>query len=52
MSAPTKFQLIWPNGFRDDFFKLANHQQGLPMAAILVVRSTRNIEILSRISYT
>jgi hypothetical protein len=30
---PTKFQLIWLNGFREDFLKLANHKQELPMAA-------------------
>jgi len=29
-------QLIWPNGFREDFFKLVNHKQELPMMAILV----------------
>jgi hypothetical protein len=22
-----KFQIIWPNGFREDFFILANHKQ-------------------------
>jgi hypothetical protein len=30
---PTKFQLIWPNGFREDFFQLANHKQDMPMVA-------------------
>jgi hypothetical protein len=34
---PAKFQLILPNSFREDFFKLANHKQDLPMTAILVV---------------
>jgi hypothetical protein len=30
---PTKFRFIWPNGFRgEDFFKLANHKQELPVA--------------------
>jgi hypothetical protein len=44
---PTKFQLIWPNGFREDFLKMANNKQELHMAAILllVVRSTHNMEI-------
>jgi hypothetical protein len=32
--APTKFQLIWQNGFREDFVLLDNHKQELPMAAI------------------
>jgi len=30
----TKFQLIWPNGFREDFFQFANDKQELPMAAM------------------
>ena len=34
------------------FFKLANHKQELPMSAILVVRSARNMEILHMISHT
>jgi hypothetical protein len=34
---PTKFQLILPNGFREDFFILTNHKQELPMVAILAV---------------
>ena len=31
---PSKFQLI--NGFREDFLKLANHKQELPMVAMFV----------------
>ena len=34
---PTKFQLIWPNSFREDIFKLANHKQELPMVAMEIV---------------
>jgi hypothetical protein len=28
---PTKFKLIWLNGFREDFFYLANNKQELTM---------------------
>jgi len=45
---PTKFQLLWPNGFREDFF-LFGQSQELPMAAVLVLRTARNMEILYRI---
>ncbi len=32
---PTKFQLIWPSGFRgEDFFKSANQKQELPVVAM------------------
>jgi hypothetical protein len=37
MVLPTKFQLIWPNAFREDFLKLANHKQELPMAAMEIL---------------
>jgi hypothetical protein len=34
---PTQFQFIWPSGFRgEDFKKLANQKQELPMAAMFV----------------
>ena len=49
---PTKFQLIWTKGCREDFFKFDNHKQELPMVAILVVWLGRNMEILYRISHT
>jgi hypothetical protein len=49
---PTKFQLIWPNGFKEDFFKMAHHKRELHMVAILVVQSPRNMEILYRIFHT
>jgi hypothetical protein len=32
---PTKFRLIWPGGFTgEDFLKLANQKQGLPVVAM------------------
>jgi hypothetical protein len=35
---PTKFRFIWPSGFRgEDFKKLANQEQELPMVAILLM---------------
>ena len=44
---PTKFQLIWPSGFRgEDFFKLANQKQELPVAAMFVNRSELNEQSL------
>ena len=34
---PTKFQFIWPNGYRrEDFFKSANQKQGSSVAAMCV----------------
>ena len=43
---PTKFQFIWPSGFREDFFKLANQKQELPMAAMFVNESELNEQSL------
>jgi hypothetical protein len=35
---PTKFRLIWPSGFRgEDFKKLANQKQELPVVAMFVM---------------
>ena len=40
---PVKYSSIWPSGFRgEEFFTSTNQKQGLPMAAIFVVRSGRN----------
>jgi hypothetical protein len=40
---PTKFQFIWPNGYRrEEFLKSANQKQELPMAAMFVNGSGRN----------
>jgi hypothetical protein len=34
---PTKFQFIWPNGFKgEEFKKSANQKQELPVAAISI----------------
>jgi hypothetical protein len=34
---PTKFEFIWPSGFRgEDFFKSANQKQELPVAVMFV----------------
>ena len=39
---PTKFQFIWPNGYRrGEFFKSANQKQESPMAAMFVNESER-----------
>ena len=46
---PTKFQFIWPSGFRgEDFFKSTNQKQELPMAAMFVNRSGQNDQSLGR----
>ena len=34
---PTKFQIIWPSGFRgEEFFKSANQKQESPVVAMFV----------------
>ena len=34
---PTKFQIIWPSGFRgEEFLKSVNQKQELPVAAMFV----------------
>ena len=35
---PTKFQFIWPSGFREDFKKSVNQKQELPVAAMFFKR--------------
>jgi hypothetical protein len=46
---PTKFQFIWPSGFRgEDFKKSANQKQELPMAAMFVNESGQNEQYLER----
>ena len=46
---PTKFQFIWPHGFRgEDLKKLTNQKQELPMAAMFVNRSGQIEHILER----
>ena len=46
---PTKFRFIQPSGFREDFFKLANQKQELPMAAMFVNGSEVNEHFIQRI---
>ena len=44
---PTKFQCIWPGGFRgEDFFKSANQKQELPVVAMFVKGLGRNEQSL------
>jgi hypothetical protein len=44
---PTKFQFIWPSGFRgEDFFKSTNQKQELPVVAMFVNGSGRNVQSL------
>ena len=44
---PTKFQYIWPNSFRGEFFfKSANQKQELPVAAMFVNGSGLNEQSL------
>jgi hypothetical protein len=46
---PTKFQFIWPSGFRgEDFLKSANQKQELSMAAMFVNGSRQNEQSLER----
>jgi hypothetical protein len=45
---PTKFQFIWPSGFRgEDFFKSAYQKQELPVVAMFVNRSGQNEQSFS-----
>jgi hypothetical protein len=44
---PTKFRFIWSSDFRgEDFFKLANQKQELPVAAMFVNGSGQNEQSL------
>ena len=46
---PTKFRFIWQSGFRrEDFQKLPNQKQELPVVAMLVNGSVRNEQSLQR----
>jgi hypothetical protein len=46
---PTKFRFIWQSGFiGEDFFKLANQKQELPMVAMFVNWSELNEQSLER----
>jgi hypothetical protein len=49
---PTKFRFISSSGFRgEDFFKLANQKQELPVAAMFVNGSGQNVQSLERTVY-
>jgi hypothetical protein len=41
---PTKFWFIWPSDFREDFYNSVNQKQVLPVAAMLVNGSGRNVQ--------
>jgi hypothetical protein len=44
---PTKFQFIWPSGYRrEEFFKSANQKQESPVVAMFVNGSGRNEQSL------
>jgi hypothetical protein len=44
---PIKFQFIWPSGFRgEDLKKSTNQKQELPVAAMFVNGSRRNVQYL------
>jgi hypothetical protein len=46
---PTKFQFIWPGGFRgEDFKKSANQKQELPVVTMFVNGSGQNEQFLQR----
>ena len=46
---PTRFRFIWQSGFgEEDFKKLANQKQELPVAAMSVNRSGQNEQSLER----
>ena len=49
---PSKFRIIWPSGFRgEDFQKLTNQKQELPVVAIFVNGSGQNEHSLQRTSH-
>jgi hypothetical protein len=44
---PTKFRIIWPNGYRrEEFLKLSNQKQESPVAAMFVNGLGRNEQSL------
>ena len=46
---PTKFRIIWPNGFRrEGFLKSANQKQESPLVAMFVNGSGRNEQSLQK----
>jgi hypothetical protein len=46
---PAKFRFIWPSGFRgENFLKLTNQKEELPVAAMFVNESGRNEQSFKR----
>jgi hypothetical protein len=45
---PTKFRFIFPNGFREDFFKSATQKQELSIDAMFVNGSGQNVQTLEK----
>jgi hypothetical protein len=44
---PTKFQIIWPSGFRgEDIYESTNRKQELPVTAMFVNGSEQNEQYL------
>jgi len=43
---PLKVRFIWPSDFREDYLKLTNQKQGLPMGIMFVARSGQNEQSL------
>ena len=44
---PIKFRFIWPSCFRgEDFFKLSNQKQELPVVAMFVNEPGQNVQSL------
>jgi hypothetical protein len=43
---PTKFQFIWPSGFREEFLKSANQKQESPVVVMVVNGSGWNEQSL------
>jgi hypothetical protein len=49
---PTMFRFIWPSGFNgEDFKKLTNQKQELPMVAMFVNGSGQNVQSLEKTAY-
>jgi lipoate-protein ligase B len=45
---PTKFQIIWPCGFRgEEFLKSANQKQELPVVAVVSIQNA----VISELNY-
>ena len=47
----TKFQFIWQMGFREDFYKLTNQKQELPVASYLLMDQDKMSNLYRDASY-